>query len=255
MELWSAFLIGLAGSLHCAGMCGPLLLALPACSKSRLSIYTGRIIYNAGRITSYIFLGFLFGTLGSAAVLYGFQQNMSVLLGAGIVFLVILPRKNKNKISRLPVFGFYNKKLQGFIGRLLNKNSAHSLLFLGILNGLLPCGLVYVGLAGAVASAGLASGMIFMAFFGLGTLPLMFTVSLIGHYAGIGFRRNLNRIVPFLALLLGAVFILRGLDLGIPYLSPKLSMSMNGNHLKSAHIKQAGLKSEMNQPPSEDCCR
>lgn len=255
MELWSAFLIGLAGSLHCAGMCGPLLVALPANSKSRLNLYAGRIIYNSGRILAYILLGLLFGAFGSTAALFGFQKNVSVLLGAVVIFLVVIPGRYKNKIRKLPVLGFYNRKLQSYIGKLLEKNSSYTFLMLGMLNGLLPCGLVYVALLGAVAAAGLAKGMIYMALFGLGTLPLMFTISIMGRYINLGLRRNLSRIVPLLALLLGVVFILRGLNLGIPYISPRLSVEQKAGQINLSRAKSSDVKSAVNEPHVEDCCK
>lgn len=255
MELWSAFLIGMAGSLHCAGMCGPLMVALPANSKSRLGFFLGRIIYNAGRITAYIFLGMLFGTFGSAAALFGIQKNLSVLLGAIVIFLVIVPRRYKNKIGKIPVYGFYNRKLQSYIGKLLKRDSGFTLLALGLLNGLLPCGLVYVGLLGAVTASGVNNGMIYMGLFGLGTLPLMFTISVMGHYISIGLRQKLRRVVPLLALLLGVVFILRGLDLGIPYISPKLSIAAKTDHMSSYRVKPPEVKPVAGRQQAEDCCK
>lgn len=255
MELWGAFLIGMAGSLHCVGMCGPLLVALPVSSKSRLSFFTGRIIYNAGRIASYIFLGMLMGTFGSAAALFGFQKNVSVLLGAAVIFMVIVPRRYKNKISKIPVYGFYNRKLQTYIGKMLKKDSIFTLLILGMLNGLLPCGLVYVGLLGAINTSALTKGMIYMGLFGLGTLPLMFTITIMGQYVSLGLRRKLSRIVPLLALMLGVVFILRGLDLGIPYISPRLSMGEKNAHMNSSGVKPPDMRPVINRGRVDDCCK
>ncbi|HEX2867167.1 MAG TPA: sulfite exporter TauE/SafE family protein [Ignavibacteriales bacterium] len=241
MEFWSAFLIGLAGSLHCAGMCGALVLALP--QQDKFSFISGRALYNAGRIVSYVFLGLLFGAFGSTASLFGLQQHMSVLLGVIIILLVIVPRRYRNKVNSLALFADYKKKLQSYMGKILKKNSSMSLLFLGMLNGLLPCGMVYMALAGAVTSFGLKSAMAYMALFGLGTLPMMFTVSLMGRYAvGYGLRRNLGRVVPLLAFMLGAVFILRGMNLGIPYLSPKLPMKMNHMQMDHTGMQKAGIK-------------
>ncbi|MCU7496789.1 MAG: sulfite exporter TauE/SafE family protein [Ignavibacteria bacterium] len=238
MELWSAFLIGLAGSLHCAGMCGPLLVALLLSRRSRLNLMLGRIIYNAGRISTYMLLGVVIGTFGSASRLFGFQQNMSVMLGIAILLLVVMPRRYKNKLMGLPLYQFYNVKLQTFMGKVLKNDSFTSMLLLGILNGLLPCGLVYAGLAGALTTAGLKNAVVFMMLFGLGTLPLMFTISIMGQYAGLGLRRKLSRSVPFLSFLLGLIFIFRGLNLGIPYLSPKLP-----GHIKQVNVKTFNVKS------------
>ncbi|MGE5498118.1 MAG: sulfite exporter TauE/SafE family protein [Syntrophothermus sp.] len=255
MELWSAFLIGMAGSLHCAGMCGPLLIALPVNAKSILGFYAGRIIYNAGRIFSYILMGLLFAGFGSAASLLGFQKNISVLLGIVVIFLVITPRRYINKMIKIPAYGYYNRNLQAWMGKLLKKQSPLTLFALGMLNGLLPCGLVYVALLGAVTSSELTKGMIYMGLFGLGTLPLMFTASLMGQYINIGLRRKLSRIVPLLALLLGVAFVLRGLDLGIPYVSPKLSMTAKAHQMNDLHIKSTRTKPPLNSQQVDDCCK
>jgi sulfite exporter TauE/SafE len=98
---------------------------------------------------------------------------------------------------------------------------------IGILNGFLPCGLVYVALAGAIASGDAISGAAVMILFGLGTIPAMFAASVFGKFINIGIRTKLRKAVPALAILLAAVFILRGLNLGIPYLSPRLNAPTN----------------------------
>lgn len=256
MELWSAFLIGLAGSLHCAGMCGPLMMALPVSSESTAGLISGRLLYNTGRIFTYVLLGLASGAFGSGASMIGFQQNMSVLLGAAILTYVAIPGSFKHKIAGYPIIRSYEEKLKGLISRVLKTNSSFSLFLLGLLNGLLPCGLVYAGLAGAAASAGLKEGMSYMALFGLGTLPVMFLISAAGHYITIGIRRKINRLIPVMAIVLGIIFILRGLDLGVPYLSPKLSTKVhtakiNSPRIESPAVKPAGIKHSMD----DDCCK
>jgi len=90
------------------------------------------------------------------------------------------------------------------------------------LNALLPCGLVYMGLAGATAMASYLQGAWFMFFFGLGTLPLMMAVSLLGNRVRISFKSRINTLMPVFIILIGGLFILRGMNLGIPFISPKI---------------------------------
>ena len=98
-----------------------------------------------------------------------------------------------------------------------------TLLLFGLLNGLLPCGLVYAALAGAAATGGPLGGALFMAAFGLGTIPAMLAVSLAGRLITAPWRARFQRAVPVAMAVLAVLFIVRGLSLGIPYLSPDLS--------------------------------
>jgi sulfite exporter TauE/SafE len=91
------------------------------------------------------------------------------------------------------------------------------------LNGLLPCGLVYVAIAGAISSGDAISGMLFMILFGLGTFPAMFAATIFGRFINLNIRKKINQAIPALAVVLAVLFILRGLSLGIPYISPKIS--------------------------------
>ncbi|MGE5402951.1 MAG: sulfite exporter TauE/SafE family protein [Ignavibacteriales bacterium] len=227
MELWAAFLIGLAGSVHCAGMCGPLAIALPGTGGSRISLVTSRILYNLGRIISYALIGVVFGLLGSGFAVYGFQRYLSVALGVIILLNVLLP--HKSILNRMPAFDSYTAKLRQAISLVINKDTVYSWTLLGMLNGLLPCGLVYVAIAGAAASADIFSGMSFMVLFGLGTLPLMLSISIIGKYINTNLRK-MNRLVPVLAAVLAIIFIIRGMNLGIPYLSPAITPAVQAEN-------------------------
>ena len=109
------------------------------------------------------------------------------------------------------------------VRRLFGDARPGSLLVIGMVNGLLPCGFVYVGLMGSVATQGVWQGALFMACFGLGTFPLMLGVSLAGQFVSTTVRARLRKLTPVLAVCIGTLFILRGLSLGIPYVSPKLS--------------------------------
>lgn len=227
MEVWTGFLVGLFGSLHCVGMCGPIALALPAFGNTRFKIVLGRILYNLGRIVTYSIMGMLFGLFGSRLVLYGFQQDLSIALGTAIIIYLLVPRRIKAKFTDT----FIYKKIISFIrtnyGALTSKRSINSLFTIGLLNGLLPCGFVYVGIAGATSTGDWITGSIYMALFGLGTFPIMFATSMLGKVINVNIRQRITRLIPVLTAVIALLFILRGLNLGIPYLSPKFHHPTN----------------------------
>jgi uncharacterized protein len=222
-EIFAAFLVGLVGSLHCIGMCGPIAIALPVPDSSNLSFFTGRILYNLGRVVTYAFLGAVLGIVGSKIALAGAQQVVSIILGVVIIIAVLLPQKYKNNFAQHPVIQKFAHPLKSNIGVLFKKGTFSAMFLIGILNGFLPCGLVYVALAGAIASGDAISGAAVMILFGLGTVPAMFAASVFGKFINIGIRTKIRKAVPVLAILLGVIFILRGMNLGIPMLSPKVS--------------------------------
>src|ERR1041385_8412083 len=166
MELWTAFILGLVGSLHCAGMCGPLALALPHTGSSTISFATGRFAYNLGRVATYCLLGIVFGLLGKTLLLAGIQRWVSVALG--VTLLVSLFASSKLALWKpvTKVVEFLKSKMSG----LLRQRNFTALATLGLLNGLLPCGLVYAAGAGATATGGFVSGVSYMAAFGAGTI-------------------------------------------------------------------------------------
>lgn len=222
-EILSAFAIGLFGSLHCIGMCGPIAIALPLPNTSNISFIGGRLLYNIGRVLTYSFLGAVFGLLGSRFVIAGFQQGISIVLGLIILIVVLLPSRYKVKVTQHPFILKLTSPIKESIGLLFKKGTFSSMFLIGVLNGLLPCGLVYVALAGAIASGDALSGSAVMILFGLGTIPAMFAATLFGKFINIGLRRKLNRMIPVFAVVLALIFILRGMALGIPYLSPQIS--------------------------------
>jgi uncharacterized protein len=223
-EIYAAFFIGLVGSLHCIGMCGPIAIALPVPNTSNLSFFTGRILYNLGRVVTYAFLGAVLGLIGSKIALAGAQQVVSIVLGVVIIIAVLLPQKYKNYFAQHPLIQKLAHPLKSNIGVLFSKGTFSAMFLIGILNGFLPCGLVYVALAGAIASGDAISGAAVMILFGLGTVPAMFAASVFGKFINIGIRTKIRKAVPVLAIILGVIFVLRGMNLGIPMLSPKVSV-------------------------------
>lgn len=217
--LWTAFMLGLAGSLHCAGMCGPLALALPHPGGGATGFVVSRLAYNSGRLVTYLAMGAVFGLLGRSLALVGVQRWLSI--GAGSAMLLGLLFASRLG-ARTPVVVVVDR-LKATFGRLLQRRTLPSLALLGLLNGLLPCGLVYAAAAGAAATGGLLYAVGYMGLFGLGTLPLMLGIGLSGRAFPVGWRFRLQAWVPVSLALVAMLLILRGLSLGIPYVSPNLA--------------------------------
>jgi sulfite exporter TauE/SafE len=219
MPFWTAFVLGLVGSLHCAGMCGPLALALPAQSNATFNFFLGRIAYNLGRVLTYCALGLLFGVVGRATSLAGVQRWASIGLG----LLVLLGFMGSRQLIPSNRIAAWVGVLKSWMSFALKRRSVTSVALLGLLNGLLPCGLVYVACAAAVATGSVFHGLLYMATFGAGTIPIMLAISLSGKLVPFSMRLKLQRAVPLSACILAVLLILRGMSLGIPYLSPDLN--------------------------------
>jgi len=233
--LWAGFLFGLVGSLHCVGMCGAIALALPGADGPRLRYVAGRVLYNLGRLTTYALLGAAVGAVGQGLRLAGWQQGLSVLAGGLVVALVAVPERWQARAAAVLGLGVVLGRVKARLGYFYQRPTLGSLYAAGVLNGLLPCGLVYVALAGALSMPGVAGGAAYMALFGLGTQPLMLLVALGGPLLPWHWRSRLRWAVPGLALGLAALFIVRGLGLGIPYLSPRLSATVGAPAAPGRH--------------------
>lgn len=225
----AAFTMGLLGSFHCVGMCGPLALSLPLKDDSVWSKFSGGLLYNAGRIVTYSLFGLLFGVIGKSVALFGFQQWLSIILGVLIIFFIILPKRLSSFNNNNFVLNYFGK-LRSSLGKLFSQKNYSSLFSIGLLNGLLPCGLVYMAAAGAVATGDIVNSISFMAFFGLGTLPMMWSIAFFGNYVGIGLRQKIRKAYPYMLMLMACLLILRGMGLGIPYVSPKVDMEKKVVH-------------------------
>jgi hypothetical protein len=219
VQIWPAFILGLIGSLHCAGMCGPLAVALPATGHTRVSFTLGRAAYNLGRVTTYGLLGALFGAIGMTFALAGFQRWASIGAGAAILLGLLASSRYALKTPVAKAVA----RIRAVFASLLGRRTMGSIFLLGLLNGLLPCGLVYVACAGAVAMGGFVSGVEYMLAFGLGTVPMMLSIGLLGKLIQVGIRLRFQRMIPACLVLLGTLLILRGMSLGIPYVSPVLT--------------------------------
>lgn len=220
MDIITPLTIGLIGSFHCIGMCGPIVVALPLKKHNLISKISGAVLYNSGRLITYSILGILFGLLGQGIHMAGFQQWTSILLGAAMIISVLFPFVFREKITIGNLFTGFSARLITRLRKLFTDRSYFSLLMIGLLNGLLPCGLVYVAIAGAIGSGTVLNGAIFMMLFGIGTIPLLLVATLASDAIGQRVRSKMQKVVPYFVFLLGVLFILRGMSLGIPFISP-----------------------------------
>jgi sulfite exporter TauE/SafE len=217
----SGFILGSISSFHCVGMCGPLALSLPLGGYSPLKKIYGVLLYNIGRVVTYSLLGLLFGFMGRQIFIAGFQQWFSMLIGVFIIACFILGSIRKVSSFR-PANQFYIK-VQSLVAGFLRYRHLGGFFLTGLANGLLPCGMVYLAITGALAASNSWSGMEFMAAYGLGTMPALLMLSFAGMVISIRSRNLIRKLSPYAFLLMGVLLILRGLNLGISYLSPFFS--------------------------------
>lgn len=221
--IWSAFVIGIIGNLHCIGMCGPIALALPLGNKTKAQKRVAVVLYNLGRLSTYALFGLILGFLGEGLSLIGISQYLSLVFGLLIVFIGLLSIfKVKNPIANGAFFSSYTLLKKSF-SKQLQKRSNTAFFSMGVLNGFLPCGLIYVALAGALSAGSVWNAMIFMLLFGLGTLPVMLLVPLFSNKIKPFLQKRWKLAIPILTLCFGLLMVVRGSNLGIPYLSPKAS--------------------------------
>lgn len=224
----SALLLGLFGSLHCLGMCGPIAMALPLDRRNALTAASGAFLYNGGRILGYASMGILLGKLGQTLAIIDISRWVSVTTGV-VIIIYILYRYT-------PLFGTYRagsailgwSRLNGFISEQFGRTSYEGNFLIGLMNAFLPCGFVYIALAAAINTSSPLEGATYMALFGIGTAPLMLSVNL----AGAKLRSKLfsPRIIPYILGLFAVLFIVRGLALDIPFLSPDINTTVGFIH-------------------------
>lgn len=213
----SGFSIGLLGSLHCVGMCGPIALSLPVHNTSSFSKYLNIIIYNFGRAIAYSLMGLVMGLLGSSFHFFGYQQLLSIVAGVLILIFALLYFFKPSAIN----FSIGNSTIVRKLSQEMKKEKSFKTFFtIGFLNGFLPCGLVYMALITAFATGTVFKGSMFMFFFGLGTIPMMAGVMIAGKWISQSTKDVFKKIVPIWIVVMGVILVLRGMNLGIPYISP-----------------------------------
>lgn len=212
--------LGLTTSLHCVGMCGPIAFSLGINPKNKFGFTTKNLTYQFGRVTTYSTLGALLGVIGYGVSFAGLQQPLSIGVGIMMILMALLPKNlGSDKMGYKP-FSKAMIKIKMGLGKFMRRRNYSSLFATGLLNGLLPCGAVYAALTGSLAMGSVMGGATFMFFFGLGTIPLMFVAVIMGNVLTIQTRQKILKLLPIFMIILGILFILRGLDLNIPFISP-----------------------------------
>ena len=225
MLLSTAIVFGFLGSLHCLGMCAPLVWAVPDHRQKRMRWLGNKLIYNLGRVSTYALLGLLIGFLGEGISFAGWQQHISWITGVLLLSgLAIHFWGKRTKVFHRLSIGF-NRAIKRGIGLTMGKRSMSYQYLFGVFNGLLPCGLVYMALIASLSMTTLSGSVLYMVLFGLGTLPMMLGVALFKQSMVSLKSFNFNRVYPRLIVILAFLLIARGLNLGIPYLSPKVNNS------------------------------
>lgn len=237
-------IIGITSNLHCIGMCGPIALAIPLDRSSNFKLISGILQYNFGRILTYSVLGLIVGSIGVSLGTFGILQWISITAGA--LLILFAWRKYFGKLLGLH---FPDSGVSAFVGRsigkVLHSGNPLKLVLLGTLNGLLPCSMVYIALMNALLPGNMVEGALAMVAFGAGTLPSMIAVAFAANKISNETRNKLNRAVPYLLTLVGALIILRGMNLNIPFVSPAI---------KTVKTEQQVEKVEMSCCHSKDTC-
>jgi sulfite exporter TauE/SafE len=218
--LYTAFVFGLISSLHCIGMCGPIAMMLPVDRNNPAKKVIQICTYHLGRLTAYASIGLVFGLLGKGFFMAGFQQKLSIFIGIAMIFISLVPEQffAKYNFSK-PVFKLI-AKVKTALGSQFKNKTYKSIFTIGVLNGFLPCGMVYVALFGAIAMQSAGFGVLYMVLFGLGTVPMMSVVVYLNSFLTLSTRNKIQKGIPYVAVFIGILFILRGLGLGISYVSP-----------------------------------
>jgi sulfite exporter TauE/SafE len=218
-------------------MCGPIAMSVPINRKSEFTILTSSFFYHTGRIITYSLLGILVGSIGFGINLVGILQSLSIIAGIGIILYAWryqLLGQYSDTIFKTVLPYNINSRL---MGKVVKNKSPFKPLFLGILNGILPCGMVYTALITSLLTGNAVSGSISMLFFGLGTYPTMIVLMYLTQKTATRFRSKINRFLPIILSIVGLLIVVRGLNLNIPYLSPQATFSEEKNNIevKSCH--------------------
>lgn len=218
--IFAGLILGLLGSFHCIGMCGPIALLLPISKENTNKKHFQIFLYHLGRVLSYSLLGVIFGLVGKGLFLTGFQQQLSIVIGIVMIGLVLFPKITHKLSLKLTPLTRLLTGLKKQMGLYLKKESYYAMFLIGFFNGFLPCGMVYMALVGAIAMPSIEESTLYMALYGVGTMPLLSVLLYVKDAFSTKFRLQLQKAIPVFVVVIGALFILRGLGLGIPYISP-----------------------------------
>jgi sulfite exporter TauE/SafE len=161
-------------------------------------------------------MGAVLGLMGEGALLAGLQRWLSLTMGSVLLVGALLTWRRPFAL----VFPRITELVRTRLGRVMQFPSPFQTLSIGFLNGLLPCGLVYVALAASATAGSFLGSILYMVAFGAGTFPMMLAAALGGTRLQFILRARGQHLIPLAVALVGALLVLRGLALGIPYLSP-----------------------------------
>lgn len=243
--LIAGLILGITSNLHCIGMCGPIAMAIPVDRTSNWTILGGILQYNLGRILTYSLLGILVGSIGVTIETFGFLQWLSIIAGVFMILFAWRKWLAAKLDANLPMFGIQRWVGHG-LGKVIASRSPFKIPLLGMLNGMLPCGMVYVAMINALLAGNPLSSAGAMAVFGLGTLPAMIAVGFAANRISASVRQKINRAVPYMLTVVGLLIVLRGMNLDIPFISPKVSV------IKTENKKENSIKEEPQVEMS--CC-
>ena len=255
----TGLVFGLVTSFHCAGMCGPIAVALPLHGQTIGQKLLGGLLYNFGRTLTYMALGAVFGLLGQGISALGFQSWLSVITGVLMISTVAFPSLfSFNLGARSNRISFLNALKRG-LRNLFSTRSFSSLFLIGFLNGFLPCGPLYSAIIMSTGIGNMSGSILFMLFFGLGTIPMLLSISVLGNILSISLRRKLSNFLPAVIVIIGLLFILRGLNLGIPFLSPKkekieMKMEKTRKEMESKKFPAKDPESSLDVGKQMHCC-
>lgn len=222
--IWTGLTLGLLSGLHCVGMCGPLVLALPTFDGKKGSRWVNMLNYHLGRGVMYATLGGLIGLVGQGIELFTFQRSVAVIGGIMMILLALLPALSNRIALPSSIAKEINALRQSMIVKLRGGNT-FAWFGLGALNGMLPCGALYFALAAALTVGNWAGGALFMLLFASGTTLFLLSLQFIKNRFSTGMLK-FQKYMPWAMALVGILLVLRGMDLGIPYLSPSHTIAM-----------------------------
>lgn len=244
--LITALVLGLTSNFHCIGMCGPIALAIPLDRTSVITKIWGVIQYNSGRVLAYSILGLIIGSIGITVKTIGFLQVLSIV--SGLLMIIYAWNKQLTSLFKLPNLGVgFQRIINNAFGKTIKRKNVLQLSLLGFLNGLLPCGMVYLALVNSLLIGSPEKGALGMIMFGVGTLPAMIVVGFAANSISGRLRTQFTKAVPYLLTIVGALIVLRGMNLNIPMISPNIE-------LKKQEITKEPSEKKLKQEVEMSCC-
>jgi uncharacterized protein len=205
-----AISMGLISSFHCVGMCGPIALALPIHTGTRAQQAARVLAYNAGRALTYATFGIIIGSIGASLAWLGVLRYASVGAGLAMLAYVCWPARLGKRLH-MPLFWQETVgRIRHKMGIYLKRKDLPGILLLGMLNGAVPCGMVYMALLSSVATGSTWGGGLFMGLFGIGTMPAMFALGIARQHFTPSLRTRVRKLTPFFIAVAGIWLVARG---------------------------------------------